>query len=180
VNECKPLDADEDDEGDQPASDEVNPGDEAALRVWRAECPELQALWDESQPVTAWQGVTFGEAGDADAGRVVSIRLGRKGLTGDVPAALGGLTALKRLGLSGNQLTTVPAELGGLTALERLNLHGNQLTSLPEAFGGLTGLSELYLSQNQLTGVPADLGRSVQVDPIKLTLKAPGTKRLKR
>jgi len=25
-----------------------------------------------------------------------------------------------------------------------------------------------------------DLGRAVQVDPIKLTLKAPGTKRLKR
>ena len=52
-----------------------------ALRAWREQCAELCALWDESEPVTAWEGVTFGEGGGADAGRVVKLELGQKGLT---------------------------------------------------------------------------------------------------
>jgi len=83
--------------------------DEAVLLAWRTECPELRTLWDESAPVTAWEGVKFGEAGDADAGRVVMISIQVKGLTGDLPAALGGLTALTGLYLGGNELTSVPA-----------------------------------------------------------------------
>jgi Leucine-rich repeat (LRR) protein len=133
--------------------------------------------------VTTWQGVIFGTERGADAGRVVGIQLMNSYLTGDVPAVfggltalkslelsgnnltsvpveLGGLTALKTLDLGGNQLTTVPAELGGLTALKILNLHGIQLTSLPEALGWarLTMLIGLDLSQNQLTSVPTQLG----------------------
>jgi len=46
-------------------------GDCAALRAWRERCPELRALWDDSVDVTEWQGVTLGEAGGADEGRVV-------------------------------------------------------------------------------------------------------------
>ena len=63
-----------------------------ALRAWRQQCPELRALWDESKPATAWTGVTFGKAGGAHAGRVLRIILSAKGLTGEVPAALGALT----------------------------------------------------------------------------------------
>jgi len=43
--------------------------DADVLRAWRAKCPELRELWDESEPVTAWQGVTLGEAGGEDVGR---------------------------------------------------------------------------------------------------------------
>ena len=156
---------------------DVNQADEGVLWVWRARCPELRALWNENEPVTAWAGVTFGEAGGAsqddddddhsddavsvnnsDAGRVVQIKLERKGLTGDVPAALGGLTALRYLDLSSNRLTSVPAALGGLTALIHLNLTNNRLTSVPEELGGLTALTELWLNNNRLTSVPAALG----------------------
>jgi len=46
--------------------------------------------------VTAWAGLKFGgdprEEGGAHAGRVVRITLPDKGLTGEVPAALGALT----------------------------------------------------------------------------------------
>ena len=42
--------------------------------------------------MNTWQGVTFGAAGGADAGRVVRIKVSAKGLTGEVPAALGALT----------------------------------------------------------------------------------------
>jgi len=37
------------------------------------------ALWNESEPVTAWEGVTFGETGGADAGRVVNIFIPSQG-----------------------------------------------------------------------------------------------------
>ena len=67
----------------------------------------------------------MGAAGDADAGRVVKIKLVSCDLTGDVPAALGGLTALLVVDLRKNQLTSVPAELGNLTALTSLSLVGN-------------------------------------------------------
>ena len=131
--------------------------DVKALCVWRAQCPELRAMWDESGPVTAWRGVTFGEAGGAHAGRVVKILLMGKGLTGDVPAALGGLTALTQLDLDMNRLTSVPEELGGLTALTELVLSENRLTSVPEELGRLTALTTLDLDGNRLTSVPEEL-----------------------
>jgi leucine-rich repeat protein SHOC2 len=132
------------------------PWDPYTLLALREGCSELRALWDEAAPVTAWQGVTFGEAGDADVGRVVAIFLMGTGLTGDLPAALGRLTALKRLYLNSNKLTSVPAALGGLTALSTLWLQGNQLTSMPAALGGLTALKTLWLCGNKLTSVPAE------------------------
>ena len=42
----------------------------------------------------------------------MKIELVGEDLSGDVPAALGGLTALKSLVLNGNQMTSVPAALG--------------------------------------------------------------------
>ena len=111
------------------------PWDPYTLHALREGCPELRALWDEAAPVTEWRGVIFGEAGSADAGRVVAMNLMNKGLMGagkDL-AELGGLTALKALSLDGNQLTSVPEELGGLTSLRTLFLHNNQLTSVPAA-----------------------------------------------
>jgi len=131
------------------------PWDSNVLRAWREECPELRELWDLSEPVTAWEGVTFGEAGGADAGRVVMIGVFYEGLTGELPAAFGELIALKRLFLGGNQLESVPAALGGLTALTWLNLSNNQLTSMPAELGALTALKRLNLNGNQLTSVPA-------------------------
>jgi Leucine-rich repeat (LRR) protein len=66
----------------------------------------------------------------------VRIELVGKGLTGEVPAELGGLTALTGLDLSKNKLTSVPAALGGLTALKTLNLSVNWLTgTVPGALG---------------------------------------------
>ena len=54
--------------------------------------------------MTAWEGVTLGEASGADAGWVVAIDLNNKRLTGDVPSEFGRLTALKTLDLRNNRL----------------------------------------------------------------------------
>ena len=118
----------------------------------------MHALWDEAAPVTEWRGVRFGEAGGADAGRVVAMDLGGRGLSGNVPAALGRLTALMRLSLNRNRLTSVPATRGELSALKALCLGRNRLTSVPAELGGLTALASLHLHGNQLTSVPAELG----------------------
>ena len=54
--------------------------------------------------------------------RVVELDLEDVGLTGAVPAELGRLSALRKLSVHGNELTSVPAEIGQLTSLECLNL----------------------------------------------------------
>jgi hypothetical protein len=146
------------------------PWDSNVLCAWRQGCPALRQLWDLSQPVTAWEGVTFGMAGGAGVGRVVKINLHFKGLTGDLPAALGELTALTMLELYGNQLTSVPAALGGLTALTMSNLFGNQLTSVPAELGALTALKTLSLLDNQLECVPAALGGLTALESLCLNL----------
>jgi len=141
--------------------------DVAALQVWRARSRELRSLWDKNAWWT-WKGVTFGEAGGAHAGRVVEIDLVRTGVTGDVPAELGALTALKTLHLHGNRLRSVPEELGALTALTTLRLGGNQLQSVPTALGGLTALTGLDLSRNELTSVPVELDKLTALSMLDL------------
>ena len=73
-------------------------------------------------------------------GRVVQLELREFGLTGAVPAEIGRLSALRKLFLGGNQLTSLPAEIGQLTSLRKLNLGSNRLTSVPPEIGQLTSL----------------------------------------
>jgi leucine-rich repeat protein SHOC2 len=144
--------------------------DEDILRLWRDQCPALQRLWPADAAVTTWKGLTFAETDATDASgqgrRVVEIDV--KGKLGEVPEELGQLTALTKLNLRGNQLTSVPAELGRLTALTKLHLNNNKLTSVPAELGRLTALKGLALSGNQLTSVPAELGRLTALTQLAL------------
>ncbi|KAG2451291.1 hypothetical protein HYH02_003897 [Chlamydomonas schloesseri] len=90
-----------------------------------------------------------------------TLRLDRNGLTsGAMPwEALGSLTGLTVLTLSGNQLDSVPgAAVSGLKALQVLSLNDNQLPALPEALGALTVLEVLTADDNKLEFLPASLG----------------------
>ncbi len=112
--------------------------------------------WKTAAALDTWFGVTTD-----DAGRVTELELGENGLTGSLPAALGGLSNLERLSLWGNELTgPIPGELGNLESLERLTLARNGLTGpIPGEFANLAHLEWLSLAGNQLTGpVPAWLG----------------------
>lgn len=52
------------------------------------------------------------------------------------PPHLGRLTGLRRLSVSGNQLTCLPEEVGRLTSLQALNVDANQLQELTPSLGG--------------------------------------------
>ena len=99
----------------------------------------------------------------------------------EVPEALGRLTALQQLVLSGNQLTALPSGISALGArcpcldqeeeevLRQLVLSGNQLTALPSGISALGArypcldeeeeevLRQLVLSGNQLTALPSGI-----------------------
>ena len=113
--------------------------------------------WSTDLAIARWDGVTV----SGRTPRVTALRLARRSLTGTIPAALGGLSALQVLDLFANQLTgPIPAELGALGALLTLYLQNNQLTGpIPAALGGLPQLVVLELARNRLTGsIPAALG----------------------
>ncbi len=112
--------------------------------------------WTTTEPLSTWHGVTT----DA-AGRVTILRLSANGLSGEIPAELGGLTNLQRLFLYDNMLSgEIPAELGNLTNLKFLYLFSNALSGeIPAELGDLAELQVLDLFQNQLSGeIPAELG----------------------
>ncbi|WP_419939249.1 leucine-rich repeat domain-containing protein [Candidatus Palauibacter sp.] len=107
-------------------------------------------------PLHAWYGVDVG----AD-GRVSRLSLYNNGLTGRIPAEIGGLSELRSLGLGWNELAgSIPTELGDLAALEHLWLQGNDLTGrIPTEIGGLSELRSLGLGWNELAGsIPTGLG----------------------
>ena len=114
--------------------------------------------WLANRPIDLWEGVTVG----GSPLRVTELDLSHKGLTGEIPAELGGLSYLRWLGLFDNEFSgQIPAELGSLKNLRMLSLPGNQLTGpIPTELGNLSSLLYLYLYDNELTGpIPSELGR---------------------
>ena len=79
--------------------------------------------------LSTWHGVTT----NAD-GRVTALALGGNGLSGTVPAALGHLTALTSLDLSGNAGLRggIPSAWTALTALTALDLSGTGVCADPD------------------------------------------------
>jgi len=74
-------------------------------------------------------------------------------------AFLEGFPQLKRLYISGGTLTAIPPALGPMTGLTHLNLSGNQLVLSEETatlLSGLTRLRELNLSNNPILGRSPD------------------------
>ncbi len=131
------------------------------LGLWIHPGPAARRFWRAHSPVQDFDRVTLG----GDPPRVTELRL--SGLPdvvtdGVLPAALGRLTHLQHLNLSGRGLTgPLPPELGQLARLRYLDLAGNQLTGpLPPELGRLADLRFLDLVGNQLTGpLPPELGQ---------------------
>ena len=122
--------------------------------------------WKSAAALRHWHGVTT----DAD-GRVTALDLGRNGLAGPLPPALGNLTRLESLDLGRNRLTgSIPAAVGNLADLELLVLSRNDFTGpVPAALGGLANLELMSLGSNALTGpIPDALGALTRVKELHL------------
>ena len=123
--------------------------------------------WLSDRPVGEWWGVTTNAEG-----RVEVLDLRHNQLSGELPHALGNLTELSELCLSGNQLSgTIPPQLGDLAQLTDLDLSGNQLSgSIPSDLRSLTQLTNLDLSANQLSkSIPRTLRHLTQLTKLDLS-----------
>ena len=133
--------------------------DVLVLRVLRESSSVLKRRWRQGAGPEGWDGV-----GMVDGGVVEELVLDWFGLTGALPAEVGHLSALRKLSLCSDKLTSVPAEIGQLTSLRRLYLYFNQLTSVPAEIGQLTSLEKLWLGGNELTSVPAEIGQLTSLE----------------
>ena len=92
-------------------------------------------------------------------GRVIKIKLHKKGLKGHIPAEIGSLEMLEELWLYTNELSgTIPPEMGNLANLTWLFVSDNDLSGqIPETLNNLS-LDRLWLHKNNFTGcVPYNL-----------------------
>ncbi|KAJ4727134.1 Receptor-like kinase [Melia azedarach] len=104
----------------------------------------------------AFEGVACNENGN-----VANISLQGIGLSGEIPAAVGGLKSLTGLYLHFNALYgEIPKEIASLSELSDLYLNVNNLSGeIPLQIGNMTNLQVLQLCYNKLTGsIPTQLG----------------------
>lgn len=104
--------------------------------------------WKANTPITEWQGV------EVVGNRIVAVRVPSLGLRGALPPALGALSELKVLDVSGNGFTGgIPASFSGLVRLEEFDARRNQLSgSLAEVVCSWRRLRRFDVSSNNITG----------------------------
>jgi Leucine-rich repeat (LRR) protein len=78
--------------------------------------------------------------------------------TGELPEAIGELTALERLYAAEAEIAALPSSLGRLARLRTLDVGHNVLTALPPALAALGELEILYVHDNRLGALPDWIG----------------------
>ena len=130
------------------------------VRNIRYKCPELAALWTQSDP-HEWDLIEWDRRGTALA-RVLKLRLTNIGLA-DLPSDIVNLTALRELNVSGNNLASLPSSIGQLTELRKFVLcerddNNFALTALPDSITRCAKLEELILGASSIVSLPASIG----------------------
>ena len=127
-----------------------------------------QRYWLSGKSVGDWYGVTTDSAG-----RVIGLDLYYVGIKGPLPAVVGDLTHLRELSIAQNPALSgsLPPGLFKLTNLRRLSITGSQLTGeLPAELGSLANLEELYLYENDLGGeIPVELASLASLEHLYLS-----------
>ena len=123
--------------------------------------------WGSNEDLDEWHGVTT----DSD-GRVERLVLIDNGLSGSIPAELGGLGNLNWLVFRTNQNLSgsIPAELGNLSELTWLELSETSLSgSIPSELGNLSALHTLAIVSTSVTGgIPPELGNLSSLSALDL------------
>ena len=120
------------------------------LSVRRSMAGADRLNWFPREKLVAWRGVILG----GEPLRVVALALEDSGLSGRIPAELGGLDRLVVLHLANNQLTgPVPVELARLGELAFLSLENNHLVGgLPPELLALLKLEALSYTDRSFDG----------------------------
>uniref|UniRef100_A0A453QZ36 non-specific serine/threonine protein kinase n=1 Tax=Aegilops tauschii subsp. strangulata TaxID=200361 RepID=A0A453QZ36_AEGTS len=146
-------------------------GDSSALLAFKSAVSDdpkgVLAGWGASPDACNWTGV----ACDPVTRRVVQLVLREQKLSGELSSALGNLSHLRVLNLSGNLFAgSVPPELGSLSRLRFLDVSSNTLAgTVPPELGNLSRLSSLDLSGNQFQGsIPVELTRVLNLEYLNL------------
>ncbi|KAJ3352409.1 hypothetical protein HDU91_006000 [Kappamyces sp. JEL0680] len=91
------------------------------------------------------------------AERPTSFNLANRNLM-RLPAEIGLLTELERIGLNNNKLSSLPTELLNLKALRYINLRSNSLREFPSVITKIPTLEVLDVSRNKIKRFPSDFG----------------------
>eukprot|EP00514_Thraustochytrium_sp_LLF1b_P001044 CAMPEP_0184527910 /NCGR_PEP_ID=MMETSP0198_2-20121128/11491_1 /TAXON_ID=1112570 /ORGANISM="Thraustochytrium sp., Strain LLF1b" /LENGTH=497 /DNA_ID=CAMNT_0026919683 /DNA_START=96 /DNA_END=1589 /DNA_ORIENTATION=+ len=81
---------------------------------------------------------------------------------------LDGLTALKTLNVSTNQLTELELDFENVTGLHDLFASNNQIAELPSEIGLVAGLTDLVLENNKIVELPTELADLKKIKELKL------------
>ncbi|XP_029119038.1 uncharacterized protein [Elaeis guineensis] len=98
----------------------------------------------------------------SSAKNLLVFNAGNNLFSGEISAALAGMSRLQILSLGGNQISgSIPLAVSALTSLNTLDLSDNRLSGeIPAALGYLPSLTSLDLSGNQLSGeIPPAIGK---------------------
>ncbi|TVU26579.1 hypothetical protein EJB05_29133, partial [Eragrostis curvula] len=114
------------------------------------------ASWNDSTHFCSWEGVL---CTTNTPRRVISIRLEKQGLVGQISPSLGNLTFLRNLSLATNRFTgEIPPSLGHLQYLQFLYLSNNTLQGRIPSFTNCSSLRVLWLHRNSFVGqFPSEL-----------------------
>ncbi|KAG6488988.1 receptor-like kinase TMK4 [Zingiber officinale] len=114
----------------------------------------VPSSWKPQQDPCSWDGVT------CSGGRVTSINLVSRGVSGSLSPALGDLTSLTSLQLQRNSISGPLPRLSKLSSLQNIFLDGNAFDSIPDGF--FSGLSSLQkISFDDLPLAPWNLSQDI-------------------
>lgn len=118
------------------------------------------------------KGVSVNDIATIENGRVVSLDLNNRDISGDglffLPADIGKLTALRVLSCSKNSIDTLPSQIGSLSELQKLDMSSNRLVALPAQIGDLGNLTHLDLRHNRLSILPSQIGQCAKLVSLQL------------
>lgn len=108
-----------------------------------------------------WFGVS------CENGKITSINLRSRSISGTLPSEIGNLVSLRALSLQGNSFTGALPSFRKLAALQQIYLSDNNFTSIPvdTFFTGLTSLVAVSLDRNPFEDwvIPDDLSQSANL-----------------
>ncbi|MEM1118966.1 MAG: hypothetical protein AAGJ18_00870 [Bacteroidota bacterium] len=96
---------------------------------------------------------------------------GGNGLSGQLPTAIGNLTALESISfIENNLIRGIPKSIGKLSRLDYFSIKNNCISGpIPEEIGQLTNLEVLNLDFNKISGrIPATLGKLTKLRTLRL------------